>query len=284
MRGEMLGTALGAAVGGALLGPVIGAVASQIGTGPAFSAAAVAGAVLMVAAFLGPRPHGSEAQGLRAAIPAVRDRDVVAGMWLTMLPGLGFGVLDVLAPLRLSALGAGATVIGGTFLVSAALEAGLSPLAGRLSDRRGAIAPVQLSLAAAVVLSLLAPTVAPEAALVAVLVVGMPSFGTLFAPAMSLLSGGADRLGLNQGLAFGLANLAWASGQAVAASVSGAIAQATSDLVPYILLAATCLGTLLVVRPGPGRRMITRIAWSRDTGAQPAQPARPADPAGQSGP
>lgn len=276
-RGQMLGTALGAAVGGALLGPVIGAVASQIGTGPAFSAAAVAGAVLIVAAFLVPPPQGSQAQGLRAAIPAVRDRDVVAGMWLTLLPGLGFGVLDVLAPLRLSALGASATVIGGTFLVSAALETGLSPLAGRLSDRRGAIAPVQLSLAAAVALSLLAPTVAPEAALVAVLVVGMPSFGTLFAPAMSLLSVGADRLGLNQGLAFGLANLAWATGQAVAAGVSGAIAQATSDLVPYVLLAATCLGTLAVARPGPGRRLITRIAWPRHAGAQPPRPADPAD-------
>src|SRR5580704_15367088 len=49
-RGEMMGLALGAAVGGALFGPVVGAVASQVGTGPAFSAAAVAGAALIVAA------------------------------------------------------------------------------------------------------------------------------------------------------------------------------------------------------------------------------------------
>ena len=280
-RGELLGTALGAAVGGALLGPVIGAVASQVGTGPAFSAAAVAGAILMVAAFGVPRPHGTQAQGLRAAIPAVRDRDVAAGMWLTMLPGLGFGVLDVLAPLRISALGGSATIIGATFLISAALETGLSPLAGRLSDRRGPAAPVQLSLAAAVVLSLLAPTLAPEFVLVAALIVGMPSFGTMFAPAMSLLSGGADRLGLNQGLAFGLANLAWASGQAVAAGATGAIAQATSDLIPYVLLAATCLGTLAVVRPGPGRRLITRLAWSRPTGTRSAEPSTRAEPSGR---
>jgi MFS family permease len=280
-RGELLGTALGAAVGGALLGPVIGAVASQVGTGPAFSAAAVAGAILMVAAFAVPRPHGTQAQGLRAAIPAVRDRDVAAGMWLTMLPGLGFGVLDVLAPLRISALGGSATIIGATFLISAALEAGLSPLAGRLSDRRGPVAPVQLSLAAAVLLSLLAPILAPEFVLVAVLIVGMPSFGTMFAPAMSLLSGGADRLGLNQGLAFGLANLAWATGQAVAAGATGAIAQATSDLIPYVLLAATCLGTLAVVRPGPGRRLITRIAWGQPAGASPAAPPARAQPSGR---
>jgi MFS family permease len=159
-RGEMLGTALGAAVGGALLGPVIGAVASKTGTGPAFSVAAVAGAILIVAAFLVPRPQDAEGQGLRAALPALRDRQVLAGMWLTTLAGLAFGVLDVLAPLRLGALGATATVIGATFLASAGLETGLSPLAGRLSDRYGALVPVQLSLLAAVAVSLLAPTVA----------------------------------------------------------------------------------------------------------------------------
>ena len=217
-RGELLGTALGAAVGGALLGPVIGAVASQVGTGPAFSAAAVAGAILMVAAFLVPRPHGTQAQGLRAAIPAVRDRDVVAGMWLTMLPGLGFGVLDVLAPLRISALGGSAAIIGGDIpdLRGAGDRA---VAAGRAAVRPARAVPPRCSCRwpPRCVLSLLAPTLAPEFVLVAVLIVGMPSFGTMFAPAMSLLSGGADRLGLNQGLAFGLANLAWASGQAVAA-------------------------------------------------------------------
>jgi MFS family permease len=94
----------------------------------------------------------------------------------------------------------------------------------------------------------LAPLLAPAAALIALLVVGMPSYGTLFTPASALLSDGAHRLNLNQGLAFGLANLAWAGGQTVGAAVSGALAQATSDLVPFVLLAAVCLGTLLVLR------------------------------------
>lgn len=266
-RGELLGTALGAAVGGALLGPVIGAVGSKVGTGPAFSVAALAGGILIATAFTLPKPHGTDAQGLRHALPAIRDRQIGVGMWLTVLPGLAFGVLDVLAPLRLSALGASATIIGGTFLVAAALETGLSPLSGRLSDRRGWAAPVQLALIAAVAISLLAPVLAPAAVLVSALILGMPSFGTLFAPAVSLLSGGAQRLGLNQGIAFGLANLAWAGGQAIAAGASGALAQATSDLVPYSLLAAACLGTLIVVRPGPARRLAVRLADRLDGGA-----------------
>ena len=245
-RGELLGTALGAAVGGALFGPVVGAVAYEVGTGLAFGAAAVAGTVLMVVAFVVPAPPGADPQGLRAAWPALRDRQVSTGMWLTMLAGLAFGVVDVLAPLRLSQLGAMALVIGATFLASAAIEAALSPVAG-LSDRRGALFPIRLSLAGGVVVSLLAPLLAPAPLLIALLIIGMPAYGTLFTPATSLLSAGAHRLGLNQGLAFGLGNLAWASGQAFAAAASGVVAQATSDVVPYALLAGAFVATFAVL-------------------------------------
>jgi len=269
-RGEMMGLAIGAAVVGALFGPVIGAVASQVGTGPAFSAAAVAGGALMVIALLVPAPTRAEPQGLRAAWPAVRDTRVGVGMWLTLLAGVAFGVVDVLAPLRLSRLGVSAVLIGATFLASAAIEAGLSPMAGRLSDRRGELVPVRLSLAAGVVVSLLAPVLAPAPVLIPVLIVGLPAFGTLFAPATSLLSFGAERLGLNQGLAFGLGNLAWAAGQAGGASAGGAIAQATSDFVPYALLAGTCLVTLIAV--WPGRSRLARLL-ARDPAAQQRTPS-----------
>ncbi|HUY49977.1 MAG TPA: MFS transporter [Streptosporangiaceae bacterium] len=256
-RGELLGTALGAAVVGALFGPVVGAVAGQVGTGPAFAAAAVAGTILMVVAFLVPPPQAAEPQGLRTALPAVRDRQVAAGMWLTMLAGLAFGVVDVLAPLRLAGMGGTAVVIGAAFLAAAAIESALSPLAGRLSDRRGALVPIQFSLAAAVAVSLLVPLLAPAPVLVGLLIVGMPAYGSLYAPATALLSLGAHRLRLNQGLAFGLGNLAWAGGQAIGAVVSGALAQATSDLVPFAILAAACLATLAVLR---GRARLTGLA------------------------
>jgi MFS family permease len=264
-RGELLGMALGAAVGGALFGPVVGAVAGQVGTGPAFSAAAVAGAALMVIAFVVPCPPGSPPQGLSAAWPALRDRQVTAGMWLTTVAGLAFGTLDVLAPLRLSRLGATALLIGGTFLAASAVEAGLAPVSGRLSDRRGALVPVRISLAAGVVVSLLAPVLRPAPWLIGLLIAGMPAFGTLFTPATALLSAGAQQLALNQGLAFGLGNLAWASGQAFAAAVSGALAEATTDLVPYSMLALCCLVTLVMLRPrsGPAPARAARRSSSR---------------------
>jgi MFS family permease len=243
-RGQLLGTALGAAVGGALFGPVVGAVADEIGTGPAFVTAAVAGAGLMVAAFLLPRPREPVPQGLWAIRPAIHDRAVSTGLWLTTLAGMAFGVLNVLAPLRLSTLGAPGLLIAATFLAASAVEAVLTPLAGRLADRRGPTCPIRLSLIAATTLCLLAPTLGSIAALTPVLIVGMPAFGSLFAPATTLLSGGMERLGLDQGLGFGMGNLAWATGQAVASAGSGVLAQATSDLVPYCLLAIACLATL----------------------------------------
>jgi predicted MFS family arabinose efflux permease len=65
---------------------------------------------------------------------------------------------------------------------------------------------------------------------------------------MTLVSEGAQDQHLDQGLAFGLGNLVWAAGQAIASSGGGALAQATADLVPYVLLAAACLATLALVR------------------------------------
>ncbi len=252
-RGEVLGTALGAAVVGALFGPVVGAVADEIGTGPAFSAAAVFGAVLMVVNFAMQKPPRSEPQGLSAAFAALRDRGVATGLWLTSIAGLAFGVLDVLAPLRLNQLGGSALVISATFLASAAFEAGLSPLTGRLADRLGPYVPLRISLLAGVVVALLASVVSPLAVLMALLIIGMPAYGTLFAPSSALLANSAEKLELHQGLAFGLGNLAWAAGQTVAAAGSGAIAEATNDFVPYALLAFTCFATFLMLRGSKSR-------------------------------
>jgi MFS family permease len=249
-RGVVLGTALGSAVGGALFGPVVGAVANQVGTGPAFSAAAVVGVALMVVTFLVPVPRRAIPLGLREMLFAIRRRDVTVGVWLTALAGMAFGVLDVLTPLRMARLGATALLIAATFVSASAVEAALSPLVGRRTDRHGAMSPVKISLVVAAAVSLLAPVVGTVRLLVPVLIMGMPAFGTLLTPSMTLLSDGAEQLQLDQGLAFSLGNLAWAGGQAIAAAGSGALAEATSDLLPFFLLGAACLGTLVVVVQG----------------------------------
>jgi MFS family permease len=155
---------------------------------------------------------------------------------------------DVLAPLRLSRLGASGTVIAVTFLCAALAESGMSPLAGRLSDRIGVARPLAVALVVGAAVALLLPLPTSAPVLIALLIAGLPFYGALYAPASALVADGAQRLGLNQGIAFAVANLAWAGGQAGAASASGALAQATSDLVPYALLSACCLGTVTMLR------------------------------------
>ena len=257
-RAAALGVAFAAAVGGALFGPVVGALASRAGTGVTFAGATVAGACLIVASLVVRVPRGDESQSLNSALLALRDPSLAGGMWLTFLAGLAFGVVDVLVPLRLNSLGATAVVIGAAFLGAAAIEAVLAPVVGRVADHRGRALPVRLCVSSSVVVSLLLPFVVPGGLLVAVLIVGLPAFGILFVPANAMISDGAQRQNLHQGLGFGLSNLAWAGGQAIAATGSGALAQATSDTVPYVLLAVAFAITLFMLRP-KGRRFIARL-------------------------
>lgn len=241
-RGQAIGTALGAAVAGAMGGPVLGGVAHALTPLAAFGAIAVL-AVGLAFAVLATAAPGSSLQGgtLRAAL---RGRAVVSAFWLTMLPALFFGIFSVLVPLRLSDLGAGAITVAAIFLTAAAIEACASPLAGRLSDRRGRALPLKLGLAGVglACLVLPVPTAVWTATLIALLAVA--AGGLLTAPAMALLSDSAEATGLAQGMAFGLVNLAWAGGQ-VAGSLGGAgLADATSDAAVYVLMAGVVAATL----------------------------------------
>src|SRR5262249_59501274 len=128
------GGAIGAAIFGVQLGPVVGAVASGIGREVAFSSTVAFGVLLGIWAWGMPAPRGAD-DALATPAEALRNRRMLAGMWLTALPSIAFGVLDVLAPLRLDALGASALAIGVTFFVAAGVEAVVNPIVGRWTDR-----------------------------------------------------------------------------------------------------------------------------------------------------
>ena len=241
-RGELLGTAFGAAVAGALLGPVVGAVADQIGTEWTFCAAAVLGLGLGVWSLLVGTSE-QEPQRLREALPALRTRRVRLGLLLIVVSGVAYGVVEVLAPLQLDVAGATALFISATFLLAAVLATVASPVVGRLSDLRGPAWPTRLSLAGIVGLSVLAAFVTPLWPLAVIFVLGLPFFDALMVPTMAAVSDGAEAAGLHQGLAFALVNFAWAGGMTVAAAGSGAIAEATGDWAPYLVLAAVCLAS-----------------------------------------
>ena len=250
-RGELIGTALAAAIGGSLLGPVLGGVASVVGTEVAFPAVAVLGLGLAVAAARTPSRPVGERQPLRKLVTALRQHYVIAGMWFTLLPGLLFGTLAVLGPLRLSKLGMSGAEIGATFLVAAGIESALSPALGRWSDRRGRLAPIRAGLWASALAALLLPFADNQWLLAGIVIGAAASFGAFWAPAFSLLAHGAEQEGLDHGYGFALMNLAWAPGQAIGAGLGGAIAAATADAVPYGALAVVCAITLVMLALRP---------------------------------
>jgi MFS family permease len=160
------------------------------------------------------------------------------------VPALFAGVIEVLGPLRLDELGASGVAVGAVFFVMAGVEGVVSPIAGRLSDRRGRLTPIRVGLMGAVVVAALLPLPETPVLLAAVLVAAVVALGTFWAPAMALLSDASDAAGVEQGLAFGLANLAWAGGILAGGAGGAALADATSDALAYALLGAVCLITL----------------------------------------
>ena len=256
-RAELMGGALGAAIFGALLGPALGSLASVLGTEVTFAGVGAIAALLAVLVLRMPAPPPGDQHDPRRLRPALRDRRVGAGMWLIVLPSLSFGAITVLASLRLDALGVGAVAIGAVFLVASGFETVISPLAGRLADRRGKVWVARIGLSAATVLTILLP-VAGVAWLFAILVaLASPSYGTLWVPGMALISDGADAVGLDQGFAFAIFNMAWAAAQIGGSAGGAALAQATSDAVVYGAIAALSAATLVAIstrHPSPATR------------------------------
>jgi predicted MFS family arabinose efflux permease len=251
-RGVAIGSAMGAAVLGALFGPVLGGIATLTGTGAAFGSVAVLAAILGVWAYRTPAAAPGTPQPLRALFAALRDPLVVAAIWLVALPALLFGVLNVLAPLRLDELGVSALAIGATFLVAAGFEAVLNPLLGRFSDRWGRFLPIRVGLLGSAVAAATLPWIGRGWVLAMAIVLAAICFGAFWTPAMSMLADRADDLGLDYAYGFALINLAWAPGAAAGAALGGALARATGDALPYILLATACTATLAwVLRLSP---------------------------------
>jgi predicted MFS family arabinose efflux permease len=243
----MIGTAMGAAVAGALAGPAIGTLGDAAGIAPTFTGVAVVGTLLALWALRTTPAVPEGTSSPRELVAALRDGRVAGGIWLIAVPGLLFGTIGVLAPLRLDDFGVGATVIGAAWLGAALLESGVSPVVGRVSDRRGRLYPCLIGLSIGAALMLLFPW--PDAAwqVIALVILAAPSIGMLWAPSMALLSDGAEALGIAQGFAFALSNLGWSIGQTAGAALSARLADATSDTVPYLLLCGVCCVTIAIL-------------------------------------
>jgi predicted MFS family arabinose efflux permease len=132
----------------------------------------------------------------------------------------------------------------------------VSPIAGRFSDRAGRMAPIRLGLTGAIVMAIVLPI--PRTAVLVGLAVMLTfvALASFWAPGMAMLSDAAEDAGLDQALAFAISNLAWALGNMFGAGVGGAVADATTDAVPYAVLAVLCAATLAGLTASRRRREV----------------------------
>jgi MFS family permease len=240
-RGTMIGTVMGSAVFGALLGPALGAAGTLAGVRATFIAVSIAG--LALCAFLA-REAGTPARPQRLSALRRADARLVGALWLVVLPALLFGVLTVLVPLKLHALGWGGVGIGALFFATAAIQTALNPLLGRLTDQRGRLLPVRLALLGSIAVSLALAWAGPALLVAALVIAAGVAYGSFFTPGMALVADNAERSGITQGLGFGVMNLGWALGAVIGPAAGGALAESAGDTFPYVLLAAICVGTL----------------------------------------
>ena len=245
-RGQTLGTAFSFAVLGFIVGPAIGAIGELTSIEGVFVAIGIATALLgfVAAAFPAGRLDVQQPNALRRAF---HDVGFLTAVWLTLVPALFFGLLDVLVPLTLDESGWGTVAIALTFVGAGLIEVALAPVIGGISDRRGRLYPIRAALMLLAVVALAFAIVTLAALIALLLVAASLAASGIYAPGIALVSDRAEANLMPQTLAFGVMNTAWALGAMTGPAAGGALAQAVGDPVPYVICAAIAIATLAVV-------------------------------------
>jgi predicted MFS family arabinose efflux permease len=278
-RGTVLGSAFSAAIVGTLMGPAIGTLAVTLGSETTFGA--LGAIALALSAFVRSYPEPSPtASAPRAKVRGlVRNRAVLLGTWIVLMEAIATAVAYTLIPLRLSRLGASTVMIGATFFVSAALSAVVSMRTGRWSDRRGAIGPIAIGLALAAAILAVLPAPHSVGALAAITVLALAGPLTIFIiPGSALLTVAVERTGVNLVVATLLFNLGFAFGQTIGAPAGAALAQATSDAVPFAVMSALLLLTAMLVVIWRGDPQVAQAAAATGQAAMDRSPGARMDP------
>ena len=247
-RGAVMGSTLGTAIAGSLFGPAIGALASATGRAALFCALAALTTLLLVPIAAQPDVRDSSGQPVTEVLRVLRRPAMAGAMWLMVLPAIVSGVFNVLGPLQLHHLGAGAGVIGVTFLVGAACEALISPAVGRFSDRHGRTLPLRGGLIGVAIGAGCFSLASSSVVLALLLVLAAVPLGVFWAPVMALVADVAEAHGIDQAHAAALMNLAWAAGQIIGSAGSGAAGRAFGNGAPTLAITVICLLTLLGLR------------------------------------
>jgi MFS family permease len=223
-RGALIGTLVAAATVGEMIGAPLGGLAHSLGIELVFAVVGVLAAILCLFALTIEPPVGSAPQPLAQAIKKMRDPALAGAVWMLGAAALAFGVVIVMLPLRLDALGGSPMLIAGSFAMGSIIEALLGPRVGRLSDRVGRALPYHLGAAAAAAGIFGIALIGVQGGIVAAM--ALFAFGAAFAftPSMAMTADRASARELDQGYAAGLSNMAFGGGQMLGSIGAGALA------------------------------------------------------------
>lgn len=247
-RGRVIGTVISAAVVGELLGSPLGAIAHEVGTEIVFGSVFFFAIGLIALALTIPQAAEVEGQPVREAIAAFRGSNVLRGMIMLGGPSIAFGLMVVLAPLRMDELGASPFLIAAAFGTGSVGEAITGPIIGRYSDRVGRTAPFLFGIVVitiGVILMGVFNVLWVQAASVVAVAFGA---GLSFTPASTLITDAATSAGINQGYASGTSNVAWGGGQMIGSAGAGLLAGVSGYLLPSLIVAVLLVGVTAVAR------------------------------------
>lgn len=248
-RGQMMGTVIAAAVVGSLFGAPLGALAHQIGTEIVFGIVLLLSGGLIAMAMTIPPAAEVAGQPVPAAFGAFRNSNVPRAVLVLAGPSIAFGLVVVLAPLRMDDLGATPILIAAAFVAGAIIEAVAGPLVGRFSDRAGRILPYLVGLAASTFAIIGIGVFGLLPVLFAAVMIASFGAGLSFTPASTLVTDAATASGLNQGYAAGASNMAWGGGQMIGAVGGGFLAGVAGYLLPCLVI-AVILGLAAMIARG----------------------------------
>ncbi|MGZ4482095.1 MAG: MFS transporter [Gaiellales bacterium] len=256
-------TALGAVVAVAGLGGIVGpgfagVIAEQVSRKAPFVIIGVA-AVLVLAALSLSDPGGRARHhqySLRATLAATAVQPLIlGGLVIMMLGGLGDGIVNLLAPLQLDALGVSPAATGLVFSASAAIFMAVSALVARAGQR--AVSLLLAGACAAVQAATVLPVVAAASTLaVATLVLGRAPFVAVpYVIAFSLVSIGARRAGVGTATVNGLLGVAWGCSSFLGPLLAGVVAERSGDRPVYAALAVVSMAAAIWMLRA-GRRQV----------------------------
>jgi len=293
-QGEAFGLYSAAQFGGFLFGPVIGGVAAAVTSDPTIvfwvAGSASLAAALLLALRLPARPraapvppagagHDDGATGREGRPRRLANRLLGAAVVLNVGSYFAGGSYEVIWSLYLTSLGAGLDVIGVTFAAFSIPVLVLSPLAGRLIDRRGGF-PILVAGVATVALSGPLYPLIPEVWWVVALSLVEGSAFALVSPALYALVARATPVGRSS-TAQGIFGAAGTIGTITASLAAGAAANL--DLRLPFLVTGAAIGTSLILGLVIGGGVLPRAMRPRDeatlevageTHAEPVAPFR----------